>query len=118
MVEPSLLLQEAVEGHENRVLADDPGAVQFGRRATDHQTTNGVLHGRRSSDRNSATASIISSHLEVASDLVEISVVMPCLNEVESVGICVTKALQGLATSGRRERSLFVTTGPATTLWK
>jgi hypothetical protein len=37
----------------------------------------------------------------VASDLVEVSVVMPCLNEEKSVGICVRKALAGLAASGR-----------------
>jgi hypothetical protein len=37
----------------------------------------------------------------VASDVVEVSVVMPCLNEEESVGICVRKALEGLASSGR-----------------
>jgi hypothetical protein len=32
---------------------------------------------------------------------IEVSVVMPCLNEEESVGICVTKAFAGLATAGR-----------------
>lgn len=37
----------------------------------------------------------------VVSDLVEVSVVMPCLNEEKSVGICVRKAIAGLAASGR-----------------
>jgi glycosyltransferase involved in cell wall biosynthesis len=37
-----------------------------------------------------------------ATDPVEISVVMPCLNEAESVGICVRKALQGMKRSGMR----------------
>jgi glycosyltransferase involved in cell wall biosynthesis len=31
---------------------------------------------------------------------VDISVVMPCLNEVDSVGICVTKALEGIRQTG------------------
>jgi glycosyltransferase involved in cell wall biosynthesis len=34
--------------------------------------------------------------------MVDISVVMPCLNEEESVGICVTKALEGIRRSGLR----------------
>jgi glycosyltransferase involved in cell wall biosynthesis len=33
---------------------------------------------------------------------VDISVVMPCLNEAESVGICVTKALEGIRRTGLR----------------
>jgi glycosyltransferase involved in cell wall biosynthesis len=37
-----------------------------------------------------------------ATDPVEISVVMPCLNEAESVGICVRKALEGIKRSGMR----------------
>ena len=37
----------------------------------------------------------------VATDHVEVSVVMPCLNEEKSVGICVRKAIAGLAASGR-----------------
>jgi glycosyltransferase involved in cell wall biosynthesis len=39
-------------------------------------------------------------HTPVATDTVEVSVVMPCLNEQESVGVCVEKALAGLAASG------------------
>jgi glycosyltransferase involved in cell wall biosynthesis len=41
------------------------------------------------------------SHLSVAEpvEAVEISVVMPCLNEVESVGICVQKAWEGIRLS-------------------
>jgi glycosyltransferase involved in cell wall biosynthesis len=34
--------------------------------------------------------------------MVDISVVMPCLNEQESVGICVVKALEGIRRSGLR----------------
>ena len=37
----------------------------------------------------------------VATEAVEVSVVMPCLNEERSVGICVRKALEGLAAAGR-----------------
>jgi Glycosyl transferase family 2 len=37
----------------------------------------------------------------VAPDTIDVSVVMPCLNEQESVGVCVEKALAGLAASGR-----------------
>jgi hypothetical protein len=37
----------------------------------------------------------------VVTDSVEVSVVMPCLNEEKSVGVCVTKAIAGLAASGR-----------------
>ncbi|WP_018501925.1 glycosyltransferase family 2 protein [Parafrankia discariae] len=33
-------------------------------------------------------------------DRLEVSVVMPCLNEAESVGVCVRKALAGLAAAG------------------
>jgi glycosyltransferase involved in cell wall biosynthesis len=39
-------------------------------------------------------------HTPVVTDTVEVSVVMPCLNEEESVGVCVRKALAGLAASG------------------
>src|ERR1700734_1437456 len=47
------------------------------------------------------------SHVSIAEEgalierPVEISVVMPCLNEVESVGICVRKAWEGIRLSGR-----------------
>jgi hypothetical protein len=37
----------------------------------------------------------------VAPDTIDVSVVMPCLNEQESVGVCVEKAMAGLAASGR-----------------
>jgi glycosyltransferase involved in cell wall biosynthesis len=37
---------------------------------------------------------------ESAPTVIDISVVMPCLNEAESVGICVTKALEGIRRSG------------------
>jgi hypothetical protein len=40
-------------------------------------------------------------HTPVVTDTVEVSVVMPCLNEEKSVGVCVEKALAGLAASGR-----------------
>ena len=76
-------------------------AFSFGRRAADHDPSNRVLHGRRASDRNSANSTIVPALQVVATDLVEVSVVMPCLNEQESVGICVKKALEGLAASGR-----------------
>ncbi|MCL2394074.1 MAG: glycosyltransferase family 2 protein [Acidimicrobiaceae bacterium] len=33
---------------------------------------------------------------------IDLSVVMPCLNEEQSVGLCVTKALEGIARSGLR----------------
>jgi glycosyltransferase involved in cell wall biosynthesis len=36
------------------------------------------------------------------SDAFDLSVVMPCLNEEESVGVCVTKALEGIERSGLR----------------
>ncbi len=38
----------------------------------------------------------------VIADTIDISVVMPCLNEERSVGICVTKALEGIRRSGLR----------------
>jgi glycosyltransferase involved in cell wall biosynthesis len=38
--------------------------------------------------------------LTANSPLVDISVVMPCLNEADSVGICVTKALEGIRRTG------------------
>src|SRR6185295_17689907 len=41
----------------------------------------------------------------------EISVVMPCLDEAESVGICVEKALQALAAMGARGEVVIVDNG-------
>lgn len=35
-------------------------------------------------------------------EIVDISVVMPCLNEAESVGVCVAKALEGIRRTGLR----------------
>ena len=35
-------------------------------------------------------------------DVIDISVVMPCLNEEESVGVCVVKALEGIRKTGLR----------------
>ncbi|WP_235609061.1 glycosyltransferase family 2 protein, partial [Frankia casuarinae] len=42
---------------------------------------------------------------------VEVSVVMPCLNEQESVGVCVRKALAGLATAGAAGEVVVVDNG-------
>ncbi len=41
------------------------------------------------------------THTPVVTDSIEVSVVMPCLNEEKSVGVCVEKALAGLRSSGR-----------------
>lgn len=42
---------------------------------------------------------------------VEVTVVMPCLNEEQSVGICVTKALEGIRRSGRSGEVVVVDNG-------
>jgi len=53
-------------------------------------------------DRRRAGAGRAESHDAIAQDeTVEISVVMPCLNEEKSVGLCVQKAWEGLRRSGR-----------------
>jgi glycosyltransferase involved in cell wall biosynthesis len=41
------------------------------------------------------------THTPVVTDSIEVSVVMPCLNEEKSVGVCVEKAIAGIAASGR-----------------
>jgi hypothetical protein len=45
---------------------------------------------------------------------IDVSVVMPCLNEEASVGTCVRKALDGLAAAVSAARSSWSTTGPPT----
>jgi len=42
---------------------------------------------------------------------IDVSVVMPCLNEAESVGICVTKALEGLRRTGLSGEVVVVDNG-------
>ena len=42
---------------------------------------------------------------------IEVTVVMPCLNEEESVGICVTKALEGIRRSGHTGEVVVVDNG-------
>ena len=59
----------------------------------------GGMPGR---DRRRAGAGRAQAHEAVAQDeTVEISVVMPCLNEEDSVGICVKKAWEGIRLTGR-----------------
>jgi len=47
-------------------------------------------------------ADLVPSPVPPASDEIVISVVMPCLNEEASVGICVSKALEGIRRAGVR----------------
>jgi hypothetical protein len=67
---------------------------------------------RDSEERDPDDDIVVVDHISVADDTavtdipspglaaVDISVVMPCLNEEQSVGICVTKALEGIRRSG------------------
>ena len=48
----------------------------------------------------SASVGTDEAHATIDAGGVEVSVVMPCLNEHETVGICVQKALQALAHAG------------------
>jgi len=78
---------------------------QLRRRASDWEPRDGTKRGRRAADR-MATISTAVTPVEVAqtpvvTDSIEVSVVMPCLNEEKSVGVCVKKAIAGLAASGR-----------------
>ena len=95
------------------------GNTLYDRRVTDRRQSDGFRNGRRVADRRQSEeggdrrvgawrptdATDFSgegcARGSVASELVEVSVVMPCLNEEKSVGICVRKALEGLAASGR-----------------
>jgi hypothetical protein len=84
-----------------RIGDREPNArAHRGRRMSDRQK--GTHYGRRATDLPLTTPTLISAVPEaaVASDLIEVSVIMPCLNEEKSVGICVEKAIAGLASSG------------------
>jgi hypothetical protein len=48
-----------------------------------------------------AVAPVGVAHTPSVTDSIEVSVVMPCLNEEKSVGVCVEKAIAGIAASGR-----------------
>jgi hypothetical protein len=77
----------------DRSSASSSNATQYNRRLDDCEPAlNMTHHRRRASDAH---------HHETETDLIEVSVVMPCLNEEASVGICVAKALAGLASSGK-----------------
>jgi glycosyltransferase involved in cell wall biosynthesis len=91
-----------MEGLSNMAIAGVIDGVDYQRRAGDRQTSDAVVHQRRAADR--AALKVASHHDEikaVPSNPIQVSVVMPCLNEEESVGICVTKALAGLAAAGK-----------------
>jgi glycosyltransferase involved in cell wall biosynthesis len=74
-----------------------------GERQADHVVVNGARRpGRRrpGADRRKAVTEA-PDNARCAMEAVEISVVMPCLNEEESVGICVRKAWEGIHKTGR-----------------
>ena len=79
--------------------------AQLRRRASDREPRDGTARGRRAADRMPAISMALTpvevTHTPVVTDSIEVSVVMPCLNEEKSVGVCVEKALAGLRASGR-----------------
>ena len=83
---------------------DVEGGTTQRRRAIDFDGDDTTRYGRRLSDRMRSTfdeSSVLCADQDsLLLHLVEVSVVMPCLNEEESVGICVMKALAGLAACG------------------
>ena len=88
---------------DGMTAGDVMDVTQLRRRAADREPTNGGLDGRRAADRRptiliSATSAEV---IQASVAAVEVSVVMPCLNEEKSVGVCVEKALAGLEASGR-----------------
>lgn len=89
------------ERRMNHVVADIPGGYDRRSGVVDRRQGNGDRR-RSYPDRRQSHLSLAEpsggAHHEPA---VEISVVMPCLNEVESVGICVKKAWEGIRLSGR-----------------
>jgi hypothetical protein len=89
------------ERRVDHVVADIPGGYDRRSGVVDRRQGNGDRR-RSYPDRRQSHLSLAepsgATHLEPA---VEISVVMPCLNEVESVGICVKKAWEGIRLSGR-----------------
>ncbi len=65
-----------------------------------------VLNGARTVDRRTGVADrrkagTVPDDARCAMEAVDISVVMPCLNEEDSVGICVQKAWEGIRKTGR-----------------
>ncbi|MGH7866981.1 MAG: glycosyltransferase family 2 protein, partial [Candidatus Dormibacteraceae bacterium] len=84
--------------------ADVKSSATQGHRAVDSPPDAMIPYGRRESD--STSDALDQSSVRCADQeslllhLVEVSVVMPCLNEEASVGICVTKALAGFAACG------------------
>jgi glycosyltransferase involved in cell wall biosynthesis len=80
--------------------------LSYERRVGDRRKSSGIHNERRMGDRRGMGRSHNGHRvgdrrsIGLAADPIEISVVMPCLNEEESVGICVKKALEGLAASG------------------
>lgn len=79
-------------------LADEVGVVYASTPVSREQA---APAGRASTDR---------SQLDRA-DAVDISVVMPCLNEQRSVGICVAKALEGIRRTGLSGEVVVVDNG-------
>src|SRR5947209_1332149 len=61
----------------------------------------------------SASYALQDRHLDATpdSDVVEVSVVMPCLNEADTVGICVRKAHQALVDAGIRGEVIVADNG-------
>jgi len=61
----------------------------------------------------SASYEIHGGHIRATSDndVVEVSVVMPCLNEADTVGLCITKAHQALGRAGIRGEIIIADNG-------
>jgi hypothetical protein len=89
---------------ERQIHLDAPDEAALADRRTGGADRRRNLPDRRKggSDRRRAGAACAGSPDAAARDeAVEISVVMPCLNEEESVGLCVEKAWEGIRRSGR-----------------
>ena len=56
-------------------------------------------------------AQVAAGSAEAQGDGIELSIVLPCLNEAETVTTCVTKAMRGLAAAGVRGEVIVADNG-------
>ncbi len=94
------MAQVVGERRMEHVVADIPGGYDRRSGVVDRRQGNGDRR-RSYPDRRQSHLSLAEPTAACHAPAVEISVVMPCLNEVESVGLCVEKAWEGIRLSGR-----------------
>ncbi|WP_235433208.1 glycosyltransferase [Protofrankia coriariae] len=116
--DPSAASGSSAASSGSSAVAGGPGAVAVAPRGTDHAVVDSVAVAV--GPRAGAVGSGVVDQAAVefcagAPGSVEISVIMPCLDEEASVGICVARAFAGIADTGLTGEVIVVDNGSTDT---